>query len=264
MMDASESHNEHVEVRAHSLRSASLLLVLILSTSIICLAFVYFNFPKLEPEEKVHFKLPKSIDDAKQLGNVLSHYKDRYFLVVLFGFIVTYIFLQSFAIPGSIFLSVLSGFLFPFPLAIFSVCLCSAIGASICYLLSMLLGRPFILKYWPARAAQWSSQIDQHRDHLFNYIIFLRITPFLPNWFINITSPIVNVPMKPFFFGTFLGVAPPSFLAIHAGTTLHELSSSSEMIISLNSVLFLLAFAVVSVLPVIFKNKLKDRFKKAE
>lgn len=50
-------------------------------------------------------------------------------------------------------------------------------------------------------------QVDKHRDHLINYIIFLRITPFLPNWFINITSPVINVPLGVFFIGTFLGKA---------------------------------------------------------
>ena len=48
-------------------------------------------------------------------------------------------------------------------------------------------------------------QVDGHREHLINYIIFLRITPFLPNWFINITSPVINVPLGVFFLGTFLG-----------------------------------------------------------
>lgn len=48
-------------------------------------------------------------------------------------------------------------------------------------------------------------QVDKHRDHLINYIIFLRITPFLPNWFINITSPVINVPLGVFFIGTFIG-----------------------------------------------------------
>lgn len=37
--------------------------------------------------------------------------------------------LQTFAIPGSIFLSILSGFLYPFPLALFLVCLVS-LGAA--------------------------------------------------------------------------------------------------------------------------------------
>ena len=45
----------------------------------------------------------------------------------------------------------------------------------------------------------------KHRSNLLNYIIFLRITPFLPNWFINITSPVINVPLMPFFFGTVIG-----------------------------------------------------------
>jgi len=48
-------------------------------------------------------------------------------------------------------------------------------------------------------------QVENHSEHLLNYIIFLRITPFLPNWFINIASPVINVPLTPFFVGTFLG-----------------------------------------------------------
>ena len=48
-------------------------------------------------------------------------------------------------------------------------------------------------------------QVDKQRDNLLFYIIFLRITPFLPNWFINITSPIINVTLWPFWLGTFIG-----------------------------------------------------------
>uniref|UniRef100_A0A8C2FM98 Transmembrane protein 41B n=1 Tax=Cyprinus carpio TaxID=7962 RepID=A0A8C2FM98_CYPCA len=138
--------------------------------------------------------------------------------------------LQTFAIPGSIFLSILSGYLYPFPLALFLVCLCSGLGASFCYMLSYLVGRPMVYKYLTERAEKWSQQVDKHREHLINYIIFLRITPFLPNWFINITSPVINVPLGVFFLGTFLGVAPPSFVAINAGTTLYKLTTAGEAV----------------------------------
>lgn len=40
---------------------------------------------------------------------------------------------------------------------------------------------------------------------MLNYIIFLRITPILPNWLINIASPILGVSIVPFFVGTFIG-----------------------------------------------------------
>uniref|UniRef100_V9L1A4 Transmembrane protein 41B n=1 Tax=Callorhinchus milii TaxID=7868 RepID=V9L1A4_CALMI len=136
---------------------------------------------------------------------------------------------------------------------------CSGLGASFCYMLSYLVGRPIVYKYLTERAVKWSEQVDKHRQHLINYIIFLRITPFLPNWFINITSPVINVPLGVFFIGTFLGVAPPSFVAIKAGTTLYQLSAAGEAV-SWNSVLVLMILAVLSLLPVLLHNKLKEKF----
>ncbi|XP_043561823.1 transmembrane protein 41B isoform X3 [Chiloscyllium plagiosum] len=202
--------------------------ILILLSTFLSAAFVmylvYRNFPELDEEEQKTIVIPKDMDDAKALGKVLSKYKDTYYAQVLVAYFTTYIFLQTFAIPGSIFLSILSGFLYPFPLALFLVCL-----------------------------------VDKHREHLINYIIFLRITPFLPNWFINITSPVINVPLGVFFIGTFLGVAPPSFVAIKAGTTLYQLTTAGEAV-SWNSVFVLMILAIVSLLPVFFQKKLKQKF----
>merc|ERR1711962_1787984 len=202
-------------------------------------------------------KFPKSIEDAKQLGSLLSRYSDKYFMQVYAGFLCTYVFLQTFAIPGSIFLSIISGFLFPFPLALFSVCFCSATGASFCYLLSYLVGRRLVATYLPQRAASWSTTVDKHRSNLVSYILFLRITPFLPNWFINIVSPVIGVPLLPFWVGSFFGVAPPSFVFIQAGTTLQQMTSTMDPI-TVESVALLVLFALLSILPVLLKNKLKD------
>ncbi len=44
-------------------------------------------------------------------------------------------------------------------------------------------------------------QVDRRRGDLFNYLIFLRVTPILPNIFINIASPVVDVPLRPFVLG---------------------------------------------------------------
>lgn len=167
--------------------------------------------------------------------------------------------LQTFAIPGSIFLSILSGFLFRFPIALILVCTCSAIGATLCYLLSSLLGRRLLYQYFPEKANEWTITVTKHRDNLLNYMLFLRMTPLLPNWFINLASPVIGVPMMPFTVGTFFGVAPPSFVAIQAGQTLHNLTSSSDAW-SWNSVIVLCVFALFSLLPVLYKQKLKQKF----
>lgn len=103
------------------------------------------------------------------------------------------------------FLSILSGFLFSFPVALSLVCLCSAVGATMCYLLSHLVGRRIVRHFFPARADQWAQQVEKHKDELLSYVLFLRMTPFLPNWFINLVAPVIGVPLFPFAVGTFFG-----------------------------------------------------------
>uniref|UniRef100_A0A914CVI4 Transmembrane protein 41B n=1 Tax=Acrobeloides nanus TaxID=290746 RepID=A0A914CVI4_9BILA len=211
----------------------------------------------MKPSEKQHFKYPRSIDDAKKLGKVLSRYKEQHFYTVLSGITAVYIMLQSFAIPGSIFLTILSGYLFPFSIALTLVCVCSACGAAVCYYLSYLVGRKLVMKYFPDRISKWQNEVQKQRENLLNYIIFLRVTPILPNWFINIASPVIDVPIKPFFFGTLLGVAPPSFLFIQAGTTL-QMMTDANAVWSWSSVAILAFFALLSLAPVFYKRyKLK-------
>lgn len=235
-----------------------IVLGLIFFTSLVAIAFVYWSFPKLRPEDKARIKLPRDMEDAKGLGRALSNYTDEYFTQVLLGFVVIYIFLQTFAIPGSIFLSILSGFLFSFPLALFLVCLCSSVGASFCYLLFYLVGRRLVKHYIPDRVDQWCEQVNHHRDNLLSYVIFLRITPFLPNWFINISSPVIGVPLLPFFVGTFVGVAPPSFGFISAGVELYVLTTTGD-VMSFKSIMIVIVSALLSLAPVIFKRQLRAK-----
>lgn len=242
-----------------STKSALLAIAVIFGLSCLGLFTVYLSFPEMRPEEQPYVKLPTSLEDAKNLGRVLSRYTDDHFAAVVLAFFCTYIFLQSFAIPGSIFLSFLSGFLFPFLLAIFLVCLCSAIGASLSYLISYSVGSRLILAWIPDKLAKWKQQVAKQKGNMVYYIIFLRITPFLPNWFINLASPIVDVHIVPFFIGTFIGVAPPSILAIRAGISLQQLASAN-VLLTWENIGLLTGFAAFSLLPVLLKGKLKNKF----
>ncbi|XP_056646281.1 transmembrane protein 41B [Diorhabda sublineata] len=241
-----------------STRFATVSVVFIFLTSILVLFLVYSTFPKVTDEERQHLKVPWNIEDAKNLGIVLNKYKIDNYYQVMAGVFITYIFLQTFAIPGSLFLSILSGFLFPFFTALALVCTCSMLGASLCFLLSQLLGRKLVLRYFPERARNWAVQVEKHKSNMFNYIVFLRVTPFLPNWFINLTAPVIGVPLYPFAVGTFFGVAPPSFIAIQGGQTLQEMTAS-DTAFNLTSLMWLLVFGIVSLIPIFLKGKIREK-----
>ncbi|CAH2015611.1 unnamed protein product [Acanthoscelides obtectus] len=258
--DIDRSLPGHLKIPKDSIstKAATISVIVIFLTSLTALFLVYQTFPNVTEEEKQHIKLPWNMEDAKQLGIVLNRYKSDHYYQVMAGVFITYIFLQTFAIPGSLFLSILSGFLFPFTMALALVCTCSMIGATLCFMLSQLLGRKLVLAYFPERAAKWAVQVNKHRDNLFNYIVFLRITPFLPNWFINLSSPVIGVPLAPFAFGTFVGVAPPSFIAIQTGQTLNDMTVNDSAF-NPRSIMWLALFAVVSLLPIFLKNRFKQK-----
>jgi len=251
-MDSQISQNN---APVSSSKKAGLILLSVFSASLLILFLVYCNFPDLESSERQNLKLPQNLEDAKNLGQLLLRYRDRYFYTVLSGVLVTYIFLQSFAIPGSLFLTILSGYLFSVPVALLLVCFCSAVGAGLCYLLFNFFGRPFVIRYFPDKVSDWSAEVKKHESNLLYYIIFLRITPILPNWFINVSSPVIGVPFTPFFFGTLFGVAPPSCVYIWSGKTLKELTSTAGLVSpKAMVVLFILGFLTLFLPRVFMKS----------
>lgn len=44
---------------------------------------------------------------------------------------------------------------------------------------------------------------------MMGFTIFLfRLSPIVPNWLVNISSPLLGVPLVDFFMGTFIGESP--------------------------------------------------------
>lgn len=243
----------------NSVKKSLCQLLLMFSVSLLFLYSVYQSAPKFTPDEAIHIKLPKNFDDARNLGKVLENYKDSHYKSVLTCYFTSYLFLVSFSIPGSTFLSVLAGFLYPTYMAMFFVCLSSAIGAAVCYTLADIFGKIAAEKYLKNKIDTWRITVDKNKEDIFSYLLFLRITPFLPNWFINITSPVLKIPLVKFFWATFFGVAPLSFIAVSAGKEIHKLVTFGDAL-SYDAVFLCISAAVVSVLPVVAKKYFGERF----
>ena len=77
----------------------------------------------------------------------------------------------------------------------------STLGSCACYCLSWAVGQPLAHALWPDRLDRYAAEVAARRRELLNYIVFLRVTPILPNTFVNVASPIVGVPLAPFALG---------------------------------------------------------------
>ncbi|TKR71675.1 hypothetical protein L596_019235 [Steinernema carpocapsae] len=238
----------------------------ILLSYALLLAVVYSQLPDLLPEERVHLTFPWNLERAKNLGLLLSRYKGKHYFTVLAGLTSTFSVLQSFPIPGSAFIVVLFGYLFPVEIALPVVCLCSACGASVGFYMSSLVGRDLVQETFGDLIVTCRKGIQRHQKHLLGYIIFLRVLPIFPYWFINWASPVMDVPLWKFFLGTFIGIGPSRFMLIQTGKTLEEITSTGEMF-SWNFIILILATASISIGSLVYNtywNKEEEPKKKTE
>ena len=107
----------------------------------------------------------------------------------------------------------------------------------------------------PKKLAWFQQKIDQNKHNLFYYFLFLRLTPVVPNWFLNASSAIVGVPFSIFFIATLIGLVPYSAILINMGLALDSITTIGH---DWQSMLTLFCLAFVALIPSYFTKK-EDR-----
>ncbi|XP_046886311.1 transmembrane protein 41A-B [Hypomesus transpacificus] len=198
--------------------------------------------------EQYRLKFPSDLDELRDLADMLHLYKEEHSSYILLLFCSAYLYKQSFAIPGSSFLNMLAGALFGPWHGLLLACLLTTTGSTLCYLLSRTFGKQHVMRLFPDKVAMLQSKAEENRSSMFFFLLFLRFFPMTPNWFLNITSPILNIPLPIFFFSVLIGLIPYNFICVRTGSILSEISSMDD-IFSWATLLQLLAIACMALLP---------------
>lgn len=131
----------------------------------------------------------------------------------------------SFGIPGSNFLPLLTGPVFGMYPGFAVSYICTLIGASLCYWISFSLGKDFVQRSFPDKLKQLTTLVEENRHNLLYYFIFLRATPIVPSWFLNLSTSLLGIPFIIFFSSMVIGILPWTFLLVKTGMTMSEASS---------------------------------------
>lgn len=213
----------------------------LLSTGIIgtCILLVIFTIRNLSHiDEELDLTLPRTVGQARKLASIISRYTDDHYHSVFVGYFALYILLQSLCIPGSIGLSILAGYLFPSIIALIMICLCSTIGATNVYIwvhtlnvkrLIIMLTSSLSTGKLDRFSHYVNTKVKDGSSDLFLCMFILRATPIFPNWSINLFSPLINIPLKPFVLGTFTGILPLSVIHVWTGRMLNDLSNDQSL-----------------------------------
>ncbi|KAJ6513427.1 hypothetical protein C8R45DRAFT_1154750 [Mycena sanguinolenta] len=200
-----------------------------LASTLILGSILWVALPTLVEADRPKLRIPKSFAQLQDLNGILKKYRDIYPNRIFICFVVTYLFLQAFSLPGSMYMSILGGAVWGMPIALPLVCCLVACGATLCYLISDALGPALLtLPKWKAKLDKWARKIEHHRDDMISFLIVLRIAPLPPHWVINILAPHVGISIPVFWVSTALGILGVSVIHTTIGNSLDKMTSSAD------------------------------------
>ena len=91
-------------------------------------------------------------------------------------------------------------------------------------MISKNLGAGAAQKHFPNKVTWLKGKMTENQQNLFYYFLFLRLTPIVPNWFLNSSAAVVGVPFWTFLIGSLVGQLPYTFILIRTGLMLESVS----------------------------------------
>ncbi|KAG6873245.1 hypothetical protein C0995_001265 [Termitomyces sp. Mi166 len=203
-------------------------------------------------DDRPRLRIPKSFAQLQDLNALLKKYRDIYPHRIVVCYVITYLFLQAFSLPGSMYLSILGGAVWGVARALPLACTCVATGASLCYLISAALGPALLtLPKWKAVLDKWASKIQANKENMISFLIVLRIAPLPPHWVVNVVCPHVGIGLVPFWISTWLGVFGVTVIHTTIGGGLDEMTSADDFhLISWRNFFGLAAIVIGVMIPV--------------
>ncbi|KAK7051101.1 hypothetical protein VNI00_005213 [Paramarasmius palmivorus] len=223
-----------------------------LLSSLLLGGILWLALPTLEEEDRPLLRIPRSFEQLQQLNWLLKKYRDIYPYRIVICYVVTYLFLQAFSLPGSMYLSILGGAVWGVARALPLACCCVATGATLCYLISAALG-PALMTFpkWKARLDKWAQKIQDNKENMISFLIVLRIAPLPPHWVVNVICPHVGIGIIPFWISTALGILGVTVIHTTIGSGLDEMTSADDFhLFSWKNLLGLSAIVVGVLIPV--------------
>ena len=185
------------------------------------------------------------------------------FAVLLY--IVIYVVSVALSVPGAAILTVTGGLLFGQWFGSLYVVVGATIGAMGIFLIARtVLGDALRKRAGPALQKMEAG----FQENALSYLLVLRLIPLFPFFLVNIVPAFLGVNLRTFVIGTFVGIAPGSFVLATVGAGLGSIferndNFSLQGVLTPEIIAALVGLAVLALMPVAYKKFRKSKANEA-
>lgn len=158
-----------------------------------------------------------TLENIVLLHQRFHHMIDGHPHAALLAYALVYVLVGALCVPGGALLTAAGGLAFGALLA----CAATVVGATAGATLLFIMARSACSEWLSRRKAQWFQKLRAgfERDG-FHYLLFLRLVPAFPFWFVNIAAAALGLPLRTFVVGTMIGIVPATLAYASAGAGL--------------------------------------------
>ena len=184
--------------------------------------------------------------------------RDAHYALTVLGFILAYVLIVGFSLPGGLLATLTGGFLFgTFPGVLYNVT-----GATLGAIAIFLAARWGLGDRLAARMEGSEGLVKRLKagidDTQWEMLFLIRLLPAVPFFLANLLPALVGVPLYRFAITTFLGIIPGSLVYTSVGAGLGEVFARGEtpdlgLIFEPQILLPILGLAALAALPIVVK-----------
>ena len=169
-----------------------------------------------------------SFETLRANREALLAYRDAHFAALAGLFILVYVLIVAFSLPGAAVASVTGGFLFGLGLGTVFIVAAATVGASAIFLAARWgLGTALTRKI-EASDGKLKKLKDGLREHEISVLFLLRLVPAVPFFVANLLPALVGVNFRNFVWTTALGIIPGALVFTWIGVGLGEVFDRGE------------------------------------
>lgn len=198
-------------MKASYKKRITLIIIILAAIAIIRLTGVdrYLTFENLQENK---FRLQQIVESSYTLSVI--------------GYILLYITIVAFSIPGATILTLSGGFLFGVLWGALYVNAGATTGASLAFLFCRYVAGEWVQNNYQDKLTTFNRELSENG---YRYLLALRLIPVFPFFLINICAGLTKIPLRTFVWTTSVGIFPGSLVYAFAGNQLADIESIEDI-----------------------------------
>jgi uncharacterized membrane protein YdjX (TVP38/TMEM64 family) len=205
-----------------------------------------------------------TFDTLRDNREALVAFRDANFVAMVAAFMVVYVLIVSFSLPGGAVASVTGGFLFGLMAGTVINVISATIGASVIFLAARWgLGRMLSAKL-DASEGKTRKMVERLHENEISVLFMMRLVPVVPFFVANLLPALVGVKFRNFALTTALGIIPGGIVFTSIGDGVGDVFDAGEspdlsLLWEPQVIGSMIGLALLSALPILIKTLRRNK-----